>query len=351
VNSYNCACEKLQSALNCQLSFDKLPTVKKMQISKNKLISLLTNVNRVVTIFIWRGLSWRKHLLIMESIASLFFLSLLSLSNFSSPAFATSFGPIPLTEQLRSAQYFVHGKILSPGSAAIEPTQKVPFTYWKFSLIDQPLGAPLPAGFDIREAGGEVGAMGYHRAGSATFHEGEEVFVALKDTDDESQVKEVIGLSSGKYTVAEDSKSILSGLGPTILGADNAPLSVEEFTQVARRVASGRETASDKTIFVNRAPGPQSPDQEHEHADDPVLAEAEKEATRIAQAKEAASILAGENNMLKGAAPKSGNAANSFKTDTQEPEKLPSGTSKGFWWIFALVAFALLAAGIAIFRR
>src|SRR5688500_10187504 len=99
-----------------------------MRFLKRNSFEGLTNARGVVTIFMWRGLSWRKRLLIMESIASLFFLFLLTLSNLASPAFATSFGPIALTEQVRSAQYFVRGKILSPGSAAMEPTQKVPFT-------------------------------------------------------------------------------------------------------------------------------------------------------------------------------------------------------------------------------
>ncbi|MGZ3695547.1 MAG: hypothetical protein ACXWQO_15665 [Bdellovibrionota bacterium] len=281
----------------------------------------------------------------MESIASLFFSSLLALSAFPHSAHATTFGPIPLTGQVRETQYFAHGKILSNGTPAMEPTLKRPYTYWKFSLIDQPAGAPLPGQFDIREAGGEIGQMGYHVASSASFRQGEEVFVALKDTD-QATVKQVVGLSSGKYTVADDGKSLVSGLGPTVMGPDNMPLTPEEFTQVLRRAASGRETARDKTIFVNRGPhAGEAP--EHGYEDNPVSANSEREAAQL--------MAKGENNMLKGtqiSAPQNNsNTANPVKNSPEIPEKFSTGTSSGFWWISALFAIALVAFIAVILRR
>lgn len=266
----------------------------------------------------WRGLSWRKRLLIMEWIASLFLF--LSLSFSPKIAVATSFGPISLVDQARSAQYIVRARVLTPGNSSLERTSRRPYTYWKIAVLEQPLGNELGGEVDIRQPGGEVGDLGYRVAGSANFQAGEEVFVSLRDTDD-GDVKEVVGLASGKYTVEDGGKAVHSGLGPAILGPDGNPLTADEFTQVVRRIASGRETQKDKTIFVNRM----SLQDGHNHGQNPHAHGISSPASSPVNAVDQ-------------------NQANTFKPSPAEPEKLSTGTS-GFWWIltFALAAAAIVA--------
>lgn len=262
----------------------------------------------------------------MDSIASLFFSLILSIPL----ANATSFGPINITEQVRTNQYFVRGRILGKGVPAMAPKLNRPYTYWKLSVTEQQLGPTLPSQIDIRGPGGEIGEMGYRVSGAASFREDEEVFVALRDTD-EGEVKEISGLSSGKYTVSEDGKTVTSGLGMPVRGSDGMPLSAEEFSQVLRRAASGRESPKDKNIFVNK--GADS----HAHAG--------------AQEPEAVSedrLDSSSTSTATSHAPKEPSDPKSFKNSEPEPEKFSTGTS-GFW-ILALIASAALAAFL-IFRR
>jgi hypothetical protein len=181
-------------------------------------------------------------------VAGLFFV-------FASPsANATTFGPIPVYKQAENTQYYVHGRVLTNGRAAMESIVHRPYTYWEVQVSEQLQGRTLPSQLTVREPGGEIGDMGYHVAATADFTAGEEVFIALHDTD-EGNVKEVVGLASGKYSVVpgKDGKPVVrSGLGLPVSGPDGAPLSPEEFGNLLHRIARGLATDADKTIFVSR---------------------------------------------------------------------------------------------------
>ena len=86
-----------------------------------------------------------------------------------SSAFATTFGPISVVDQLQNAQYVVRGSIM--GSAWVEPEPRLqrPYTYWRLTVREQNLGNSLPVSIVIRQPGGEIGEIGYHVAGSAEF--------------------------------------------------------------------------------------------------------------------------------------------------------------------------------------
>jgi LPXTG-motif cell wall-anchored protein len=118
---------------------------------------------------------------------------------------------------------------------------------------------------------------------------------------------------------------------------------VEEFAQVIRRTASGRQTEQDKSIFVNHAPS-FGPDDEHHHAAIPavpVLNRRKLADTPISHAPKGtfSSTTNTENS-----------ATNSVKDHPEEPEKSSTGTS-GSWWIVALGAVALALAALFLLRR
>jgi hypothetical protein len=172
----------------------------------------------------------------------------------NSSANATTFGPIPVYKQAENTQYYVHARVLTNGRAAMESTLHRPYTYWDVQVGEQLQGRTLPAQLTVREPGGEVGDMGYHVAATADFTAGEEVFIALHDTD-EGNVKEVVGLASGKYSVVpgKDGKPVVrSGLGLPVSGPGDAPLTPEEFGNLLHRIARGQATDADKTIFISR---------------------------------------------------------------------------------------------------
>jgi len=176
---------------------------------------------------------------------------------FSFPvAFATTFGPIPVIKQAENTQYYVHARVIANGKALMEPRLGRPYTYWDMQVTEQFQGAPLPSPLTVREPGGEIGESGYHVAGSAEFSAGEDVFVALRDTD-QGDVKEVVGLASGKFSVerGKDGKpAVLSGLGVFVSGPNAETLSPEEFGSLLHRIAQGQATDADRNIFVSRKP-------------------------------------------------------------------------------------------------
>jgi hypothetical protein len=183
-----------------------------------------------------------------------FFFHALLLLLFPSFAFATTFGPINVTQQLENATLVVHGRIVGSSWVVEERQSKRPYTQWKLQIITQPKGEDLGKEVIIRQPGGELGSFGYHVAGSATFRGGEEVFVNLRHTD-EPGVKEVLALASGKYTVetGADGKSFLrSGLGYVLRDQKGAAFTPESFAALAARVAEGKPTEGDKTVFVSK---------------------------------------------------------------------------------------------------
>ncbi len=186
-----------------------------------------------------------------------FLLSLFSLLACVS-AFATSFGPIPLTVQMRQAAYIYQGKILGRRTE-IEKESQRPYTYWNLEQVQVLKSPPNDASTNVilREPGGEVGNIGYRVAGSAEFRDGEEVIVFAHETN-EANVKEVFGLASGKYTVEspgattnEAKKTLTSGIGFVALDSEGEKLSVEEFKHILERVKQNSPTAMDQKIVFN----------------------------------------------------------------------------------------------------
>lgn len=257
-----------------------------------------------------------------------FFAVLALLFLFSPCAWATTFGPINVADQIRKSQYFLHGKITQGPWAEMERRLGRPFTHWKLQISEQFTGPSLGAEVIIRQPGGEIGEMGYRVAGSANFSVGEEVFVTVRETD-EPGIKEVVGLSSGKYKVDKtNGEKIQNGIGfPVQVNGKN--LSAKEFSQLATRISKGIETESDKNIILN-----QNFSQDH----DPVLDAAVKEAL---DAKT-------KNNPTTEAVQSAKN------TEESHQEALPSteeSKDSGVWKLPVLIALFVFLAGVVIILR
>lgn len=253
------------------------------------------------------------------------------------PARATTFGPISPVEQMRRSQYFVHGRITSPPWVEMERRVQRPFTHWKLRVSSQPVGESLGEEITIRQPGGEIGEMGYFVAGSAKFQEGEEVFVTVRDTE-ENGVKEVVGLASGKYSVvpgADGRPIVRSGLGITLRGPGGKPLSPKEFLELAERVARGQETEEDRKLMVNQRPV-------HDH--DPVLEQRTAEAKAL---QNQGTMTAPANT--HGGVHETAQDLNSVQESRQISEEPKKGS--GDWWIPVGIAVLALAAGLILFKR
>jgi hypothetical protein len=172
----------------------------------------------------------------------------------ATPALATTFGPISVKGQVQSAAYVVHGRIVSSSWVEKDRQTQRPYTYWKLQVIEQLKGPSLGEEITITQPGGEIEGLGYHVAGTAAFSPGEEVFVDLKDTY-EPRTKEVVGLASGKFTLARDpeGKTVLrSGLGFVIRNEKGEAFTPEAFRALVKRIVNGSDTEADKTVMVNQ---------------------------------------------------------------------------------------------------
>jgi hypothetical protein len=248
-------------------------------------------------------------------------------------AFATTFGPIPVSGQVKNGQYVVHGRVTGSSWVAEERETRRPYTHWKLRVIEQPKGENLGEEVTMRQPGGEIGEFGYHVAGSATFREGEETFVVLRDTS-EPDIKEVLGLASGKYTVEknEAGKSVLrSGLGFLMRDENGQPYSPETFTALVKRIAKGEETEGDRSVFVNKGMA-------HEH--DPVLE------ARTAEALKAKPLASADTAPPR--AEKSELSSPSAVQETAPPTEEPKSSS---WWPYALLAVLGLAGAVYFLKR
>lgn len=158
------------------------------------------------------------------------------------------------SEQVKNCDYFVRGRIIGAPWVLEERNSRRPYTYWKLQVIEQAKGASLAPDVDIRQPGGEIGEFGYHVAGSAKFREGEEVFVALVNTDEAA--KEVVSLAAGKYTVERGENGqtqVRSGLGTIMRDPAGRPYQPDEYTELMRRLASGKASAAEQNIFINQS--------------------------------------------------------------------------------------------------
>lgn len=165
------------------------------------------------------------------------------------PVPATTFGPVPLAGQLDHAQYVLEGRVVSR-RVELERSSGRPHTYWGLAISKQLKGNTLPQEITLRQPGGEVGEVGYQVAGAAQFASGEEVIVMARDTNEAPSVKDVVGLSSGKYVVENGGKTVRSALGGALALPDGTPMSLREFEAFVERARSGRLTDGDRRIIL-----------------------------------------------------------------------------------------------------
>jgi hypothetical protein len=248
---------------------------------------------------------------------------------FSLPiAEATTFGPINVTEQIRRSQYFIHGRIVGASWVEMERRLQRPFTHWRLQVLAQPAGNTVGPEITIREPGGEIGGFGYHVAGSAKFSEGEEVFVTVRDTE-ENNVKELVGLTSGKYSVvpgADGKAQVRSALGFPVRDPSGKNMSPKEFENFAARVAQGKESENERNIWLNK---------EAVHDHDTVLEQRTKEAIALKNKGARTAPTTAQGGAHE--ATQELNSVQNSPENTEEPR-----TGFGIWWLAAGVVVAIL---------
>ncbi|MGZ3740804.1 MAG: hypothetical protein ACXVB9_15590, partial [Bdellovibrionota bacterium] len=245
----------------------------------------------------------------------------------------------------QNSQYMVRGRVV--GSAQVRPEKSVnrPYTYWHVQVEEQFQGEALPSNLEVREPGGEIGELGYHVAGTAEFSDGEDTFIALHDTP-EAGVKEVVGLASGKYTVAPGKNGkpvVMSGLGNPIFGTDGEPLSPEDFSSLLHRISRGQATAADKNIFVTRTMS---------HGKDDDASALEKVAKQTlkhplpeARPPSAAVSASSTGTAISPALNTPTNAPNAVQQSGAGTEETSTGSSS-WGWVIALGVLVGLVAGL-----
>jgi hypothetical protein len=260
-------------------------------------------------------------------------------------ALATTFGPIPVYKQAENSQYYVHGRVVSGPETRMEPRLGRPYTYWAVEVSEQPLGDPLGDRVTVREPGGEVGDMGYHVAGTAEFTAGEEVYIALHDTDEAPGIKEVVGLASGKYRVetgAGGKPVVRNGLGVPVTGSSGVALSPDEFSALLRRVAAGETTEADRTIFVTRKPS-------HE-LEETAFARALPAARRPAEGAASAPAPASHTDQETKPSKPALDEGNPIQQSASQTEETSTGSSS-WGWVIALGVLVGLVLGLFLALR
>ncbi len=234
-------------------------------------------------------------------------------------------------EQAKNCDYFVRGRVVGAPWVLEERNSRRPYTYWKLQVIEQSKGASLAPDVDIRQPGGEIGELGYHVAGSAKFREGEEVFVALVNTDESA--KEVVSLAAGKYTVERGDNGqpqVRSGLGTIMRDPEGRPYRPEEYTDLMRRLASGKASSAEQNIFIN-----QSLTHDHDGNVDQHMDEA-----KAILAKQRAASKSNPPPAPVAAPEKPAVTQNSTQESPTNSEE-PKGSSHR-WWITAALAVLVL---------
>ncbi len=283
----------------------------------------------------------------MPTLLQILFSILLSLAQ----AHATTFGPIPVVMQAQNSQYFVRARVVSSSWTRMEPNLHLPYTYWKIAITGQQLGASLGNEATVRQPGGEIGETGYHMAGTATFADGEDVFLPLHDTEEpDRSIKELVGLASGKYRVEagkDGKKIVVSGLGIAITGSDGKFFSPEEFDGLLQRISRNEVTEEDKNVYVTRNPM-------HEQETASSTEEAREQATHALQQRQPASSEA-EKTDLSAGQKKPGNPGTTKANPVQQippvTEESSTGSSVGFLAVTALIVLGLLIGLLLFFRR
>ncbi|RZA08315.1 MAG: LPXTG cell wall anchor domain-containing protein [Proteobacteria bacterium] len=249
---------------------------------------------------------------------------------------ATSFGPMTISNQVDNARYFTRGRVVGGSWVAEERQTKRPYTYWKVQVTGQLKGASLGPEVTVRQPGGEIGEMGYHVAGTATFKEGEEVFLALRETSETA--KEITGLASGKYSVergANGEPVVRSALGFDVKDTEGRPFSPEGFAAFVRKIASGNANEEERNVFLNK-------DVTHDHS--PEVDRGVEEAKRLMKANTAAVTGVKESP--------SESPAQSESSPQETPAQTEEQTgSSSTVWVVAGVILGFLFIGIWFFRR
>lgn len=273
-------------------------------------------------------------------VAGLFFASNLS--------FATTFGPISVVEQAANSQYYVHGIVAGASWAEMEPRLNRPYTYWRITVTEQLYGDPLPTDLIVRQPGGEIGETGYHVAGSAELTNGEDVFLALHDTDQNATVKEMVGLASGKFRVEKNTageKVVMSGLGLPVTGGDGKMLSPDDFKELLKRIARKQTTEADRNVFVSRNPShevEQSQESKNREEDAKIL-----RATGVVGPR----TENGGSQADRASVPVGKSEANRVEESTPGSEENSTGSKAAVWIIAAVLLLALLGGLVYALRR
>ncbi len=246
---------------------------------------------------------------------------------------ATTFGPISVVEQAANSQYYVHGRVLGSSWVEKAPYINRPYTYWRITVAEQLYGEPLGSEITVRQPGGELGDQGYHVAGAAEFTGGEEVFIALRDTDQNQGVKEVVGLASGKFRVEQTSggeKIVVSGLGLPVTGNDGKSLGPDDFKALLKRIAKKEISDADRNVFVSRNPT-------HEVENSPSTPAPGNEQFSTQQKNSSPTDLKSEPKPVEESLP--------------ESEESSTGSSAVFWIIAAVLTLTLLGGIVLALRR
>jgi hypothetical protein len=262
-----------------------------------------------------------------------FFLFLLFLSLAPVKSFATTFGPISLADQIEAAQYILHGRVVGNSWVAENRENRRPFTHWKVQVMEQPKGENLGKEVVIRQPGGEIGDMGYHVAGTATFRPGEEIFVNVRDTE-EPNIKEVLGMASGKYTVERSetgNSQLRSGLGFLLKNEEGVPYTTNTLLEYIARIKEGKATNGDKSVMVTRGTS------DHDHGN-PAFKVVVQPGKKLIPAPEPPQSQ-----------PEPQNLSDNLEKPTTSTEENSSSSGVSWWW--SLMVFPLLGSFLWFLRK
>lgn len=190
---------------------------------------------------------------------------------FTTLAQATTFAPTPATRQIEFAQYIVKGTVLSQEVRKAEDNGQ-PHTYWNLRIDETLKGDDLGDEVTVRQPGGEIDGIGFKVAGSAELRVDEPVVLTIRDTR-EGEIKEIVSLSMGKFTLeTENGETFLkNGLGFYLRDGENRKISYPNYKKLVDRVMRADLKDSDKKIILTprkhtiypgfRKPEPRKPQQ------------------------------------------------------------------------------------------